>query len=402
MDASIDTARDGDGLDARTEAAVEALGALIGFDTTSRHSNLALVEWLEARLAAQDIPSRRIHDETGAKANLIATVGPTGTAGYVLSGHTDVVPVDGQSWSSDPFAAEVGGGRVTGRGATDMKGFLACMIASVPAMRAAGLKRPIHLVFSYDEEVGCVGVRPALRDMAAWSPRPLGCVVGEPTRMGVVVGHKAKRSMRAIVRGTTGHSSLAPRFVNAVAYAARLVAEIHRLAAAFEAEGARDAAYDVPFTTLHVGRIAGGEALNIVPDRCVLEFEVRAIGADDPDAAVARVLAFARETLEPEMRRIAPGAGIDFEEISRIDGLDTDPEAEVVTLAKACAGRNEHSKVAFGTEGGFFASIAGVPAVVCGPGDIADAHQPDEGIDVAELTRCLAFIDRLIAHCADG
>lgn len=400
MDASTDPARAG--LDDRTRAAVEVLTALIGFDSTSRNSNLPILGWIEERLAAEHVAARRIPDETGDKANLIATVGPAEAAGYVLSGHTDVVPVDGQRWSSDPFVAEVRDGRVFGRGATDMKGFLACMIASVPAMRAAGLKRPIHLAFSHDEEVGCVGVRSMLRDMAGWPVRPLGCVVGEPTRMGVVVGHKAKRSVRVSVRGTTGHSSLAPRFVNAVFYASRLVAHLQEIAAEFETSGARDPAYDVAFTTPHVGRMAGGEIVNIVPDACTFDMEVRAIGHDDPDAVVERVRAHAREVLEPEMRARAPEAGIDFEALSEVDGLDTDPAADIVTLAKACAGANDHAKVAFATEGGFFASIAGVPSVVCGPGDIAQAHQPDEFVEIAELTRCLAFIDRLIARCAEG
>jgi acetylornithine deacetylase len=236
--------------------------------------------------------------------------------------------------------------------------------------------------------------------MADWEPRPLGCFVGEPTEMGVVIGHKAKRTIRVSVRGTTAHSSLAPTAVNAVSFAARLITHIADLAREFERSGARDPLYDIPFTTPHVGTVSGGDVVNIVPDRCTFLFEVRAVGADDPDAVVARIRAHAREVLEPEMRSVSPGTGFAFEEVSAIDGLDTAPEAEITRLAKRLAGRNAHSKVAFGTEAGFFTTIAGIPSVVIGPGSIAQAHRADEFVEIAELTRCLAFIDRLIAHCA--
>lgn len=382
-----------------TRSAVAILSRLIGFDTVSRKSNLALIEWVEGYLAEHGIESHRVPDETGQKANLIATIGPRDVPGYVLSGHTDVVPVEGQPWTSDPFGAVERDGRIYGRGAADMKGFLACMLAAVPAMTAAPLTRPIHLAFSHDEEVGCTGVRSLLREMAGWEPRPLGCFVGEPTSMEVILGHKAKRTVGVEVRGTTCHSSLAPRAVNAVMYAARLITHIAELQAEFARSGARDDAYDMPFTTPHVGTVSGGDVVNIVPDRCRFLFEVRAIGADDPSEVVERIERHAREVLEPEMRSIAPDAGFAFEDVARIAGLDTDPGTAIAAMAKRLAGRNAHGKVAFGTEAGFFVEIAGIPSVVIGPGSIAQAHQPDEWIEVAELTRCLAFLDRLTAEC---
>ncbi|MEM7497156.1 MAG: acetylornithine deacetylase [Pseudomonadota bacterium] len=383
----------------RTERAVAILSALIGFDTVSSKSNLALIEWVEQYLTEHGVAHERVPDETGEKANLIATIGPRDVPGYVLSGHTDVVPVEGQPWTGDPFVARIMDGRVYGRGACDMKGYLAAVLAMVPEMVAAPLARPLHIVFSYDEEVGCIGVRGALKEMADWPVRPLGCFVGEPTSSAVIVGHKAKRSFRVLARGTTAHSSLAPSAVNAVTYAARLISHIGEMAAEFERSGARDDLYDVPFTTPHVGAVHGGDVVNIVPDRCEFVFEVRAIGTDDPDAVVERVQAFARDVLEPEMRSRAPGAGFEFSLMSAIDGLDTAPEAEIVALAKRLAGKNSHAKVAYGTEAGFFVSIAGIPTVVIGPGSIDQAHKADEWVEISELTNCTALLAGLIEEC---
>ncbi|MEO0428477.1 MAG: acetylornithine deacetylase [Pseudomonadota bacterium] len=383
----------------RTERAVEILTALIGFDTVSSKSNLALIDWVERYLTEHGVESQRVADATEEKANLIATIGPSDTPGYVLSGHTDVVPVIGQPWTGDPFTARIKDGRVYGRGACDMKGYLACVLAMVPEMLAAPLARPLHILFSYDEEVGCIGVRTALERVAAWPVRPLGCFVGEPTSSAVIVGHKAKRSYRAVARGTTAHSSLAPSAVNAVSYAARLISHIGEMAAEFERSGARDDLYDVPFTTPHVGAVHGGDVVNIVPDRCEFVFEVRAIAADDPDAVIERIIAHAREVLEPEMRSRAPGAGFDFELMSAIDGLDTAPEHALVALAKRLAGKNAHAKVAYGTEAGFFGSIADIPAVVIGPGSIDQAHKADEWVAISELTNCTDLLAGLIDEC---
>ena len=377
----------------------ELLAELIGFDTVSRNSNLELVARVEEYLAGHGVESRRIPDETGEKASLIATIGPADVPGYVLSGHTDVVPVDGQDWASDPFVARVDDGLLYGRGSCDMKGYLACVLAAVPAMVAADLARPIHIAFSYDEEVGCTGVRPMLHEMADWPVRPAGCFVGEPTGMQVITGHKHKISKRVVVRGRTGHSSLAPQAVNAAEYAARLVTFVSDMGRRLAASGARDDLYDMPHTTAHVGRFAGGTQLNIVPHHAEFDFEFRAVAADDPVAMVAEVRAEA-DRLEAEMQAVDPATGIDFQPYSHIVGLDTEPEADITVLAKRLAGRNDHAKVAYTTEGGLFADIAGIATVVCGPGSIEQAHKADEFIALAELEKCDRFLAALIAHCS--
>jgi acetylornithine deacetylase len=372
------------------------LEALVGFDTTSRNSNLAIVAWIEDYLDGLGVVHERIADKAGDKANLWATIGPAGTPGYILSGHTDVVPVDGQAWSNDPFRLAARDDRLYGRGAADMKGFLACCLAAVPDM--VDLARPIHLAFSHDEEVGCVGVRGLIAHLGAVGVKPAACFVGEPTSMNVVIGHKSKRSFRVTVRGRTCHSSLAPEGVNAVEYAARLVVEIRAMAERLARAGVRDPLYDVPYTTTHTGVIAGGTALNIVPDTCSFQFEFRALAADDVDALAAEVMAYARDLLEPEMRAVAPEAGIAFEVMSGFPGLDTPPALDLVALTKSLAGRGDHGKVAYGTEAGLFAA-AGIPTVVIGPGSIEQAHKADEFIAVSELDACGEFLDRLIAHC---
>jgi len=377
---------------------IEILEALVGFDTTSRNSNLALISWVESYLDRLGIAHERVSDATGAKANLWATIGPAGVPGYILSGHTDVVPVDGQDWSHDPFDLAERDGRLYARGAADMKGFLACCLAAVPDMLARPLARPLHLSFSYDEEVGCVGVRGLIAQLERAPIKPIGCFVGEPTEMSVVIGHKAKRSLRVTVHGKTCHSSLAPTGVNAVEYAARLIVKIRDIAERLARDGARDPLYDVPFTTGHTGTVHGGTALNIVPDACVFEFEFRSIAADSLDALVGEVTAYARDVLEPDMKAVAPQSGIDFELKPSFPGLDLSPQADMVHLAKQLAGQGDHSKVAYGTEAGLFDG-AGIPTVVIGPGSIDQAHKADEFVAVAELEKCGKFLGHLVAHC---
>jgi acetylornithine deacetylase len=380
---------------------IEILEALVGFDTTSRNSNLPIIAWIEAYLDRFGIAHERIDDSTGTKANLWATIGPADLGGYILSGHTDVVPVDGQDWSHDPFQLSERDGRLYGRGATDMKGFLACCLAAVPDMAARPLLRPIHLSISYDEEVGCIGVRGLIAHLERAKVRPIACFVGEPTSMDVVISHKAKQSFSVTVHGRTVHSSLAPAGVNAVEYAARLIVRIRDMSDHLARAGARDPLYDVPFTTAHTGTIHGGTALNIVPDSCAFEFELRSIAADDVNALVGEIEAYARDELEPTMKSVAPEACIDFKIKSGFPGLDTPPEAEIVHLAKRLAGKNHHGKVAYGTEAGLFHQ-AGIPTVVIGPGSIDQAHKADEFVTISELERCAGFIDRLIAHCCNG
>ena len=374
------------------------LAALVRFDTTSRNSNLALVEWVEVYLSRFGVASQRIYDPTGQKANLLATIGPVDVAGYVLSGHTDVVPVDGQDWTSDPFMLTERDGRLYGRGACDMKGFLAACLAQVPGMVAKPLDRPIHLAFSYDEEVGCIGVRSMIAELAGRQVQPLACFVGEPTSMNVVVGHKGKRSQRVVVTGRACHSSLAPKGVNAVHAASRIVARIADLADALAAHGPRDAMFDVAHSTAHVGAITGGTALNIVSDHAEFIYEIRVVGADDVDALVGHIETYARDTLLPAMRAVAPEADIVFEDLSEFPGLDIAPDHEAVTLAKKLAGKNGHSKVAYGTEAGLFMVRGGIPSVIIGPGDIEQAHKPDEYLAVSELASACAFVGRLVAQ----
>jgi acetylornithine deacetylase len=382
-----------------SDRTIDWLRRLVGFDTTSRNSNLPLIAEVEAYLDAIGVAHERVADASGQKSNLFATIGPADRPGIVLSGHTDVVPVDGQDWTTDPFTLDRRDGRLYGRGACDMKGFIAVCLALAPEMKAADLKIPIHFAFSYDEEVGCVGVRDLLGLLASRPVKPLGCVVGEPTSMQVVIGHKAKRSFSVRLRGVGGHSARAPECVNAVEYGARLVTTASAIGARLAATGPRDALYDIPHSTAHVGCFHGGFALNIVPDEAVMEFEFRALPEDDADALVAEMEQAARD-VEGEMRSRDVRSSVEMALKSEIPGLSIDAEAAMVTLAKKLAGRNDHAKVAYGTEAGLFVAMAGIPAIVCGPGSIAEAHKPDEYVEEAQLALCETFMRRLIAHCS--
>lgn len=383
----------------KVDKASEILAALVAFDTTSRNSNLELISWVESYLDALGVTSTRIPDAEGRKTNLWATIGPADMPGYVLSGHTDTVPVDDQPWTSDPFRLTERDGKLFARGACDMKGFVACCLAAVPDMLARPLRHPLHLAFSYDEEVGCIGVRDMIAKLQDAPIKPIACFVGEPTNMEVVIGHKSKRSFWVTVRGRTCHSSLAPQGVNAVEYAARLIVKIREISDRQRLKGPQDPLYDVPFTTGHTGTVEGGIALNVVPDLCKFVYEFRAVGGDDPNLLAAEVEKYAREVLEPEMRAVAPETGIDFAARPFQAGLDTAPDSELTVLAKQLAGRNGHGKVAFGTEAGLF-QAGGVPSVVIGPGSIDQAHKADEFIEIAEIAKCGQFLDRLIEHCA--
>lgn len=380
-------------------AIADILRTLVAFDTTSRNSNLPCIDWIEGYLRDAGATTERIFDPTGQKANLWATIGPPDQAGYVLSGHTDVVPVDGQQWASDPFALAERDGKFYGRGSCDMKGFDAVCLAMAPAMARAGLKRPIHFALSYDEEIGCEGVRGLLERLNDKPQKPLGCFVGEPTSMQVIIGHKGSRRIWVDVRGKAAHSSLAPQGVNAVEWAARIVARVRDLEEQLEANGNRDDLYDVPHTTTQVGVFSGGSAANIVLQHARFTYEVRAIGQDDPTEIAARIERWARETLEPRMKKIDPACGFDFDWTGDVPGFDADPSDEVVTLAKRLAGRNDHAKVAYGTEAGLFVKMAGIPTVVIGPGSIEQAHKADEFVEIAQLESCARFVGKLIDHC---
>jgi acetylornithine deacetylase len=376
------------------------LADLVAFDTVSDRSNLPLIAHIENYLAPFGIRGQRIVDETGQKASLWVTIGPEDRPGLVLSGHTDVVPVTGQEWSRDPFKLFERDGKLYGRGTTDMKGFVAVCLAMVPEMLAAKLSTPIHLAISYDEEIGCVGVRPMLREVAKKPLRPLGCFVGEPTEMKVIIGHKGKHGVRATFKGLARHSSIAPDGVNAIEYAAELITEIRRRAVELAAKRAQDSLYDVPHSTLLTSIVHGGAALNIVPDHCAVEFECRGIGITESREVTDAIVAWARTEIEPAMKARHPDCGITFEEILDYPALDMKASDAIVTLAKNLAGRNDHAKVAFGTEASLFVSMADVPSVVIGPGRIAQAHTPDEFVEMSELEKCGEFVAKLIAHCA--
>jgi acetylornithine deacetylase len=377
---------------------IDWVRTLIGYDTTSRDSNLDLIECIKDYLASLGVDSTLVYNDDKRKANLYATLGPMDRSGILLSGHTDVVPVDGQNWKTDPFKIVERDSRLYGRGTCDMKSFIAICLAYAPKFLERGLETPIHFAFSYDEEIGCIGVRRLIDLMTDMTVKPTMCIVGEPTNMEVMIGHKGKHSYRAEIRGFETHSSLAPIGVNAVEYGAELVSYLRGMARRMATEGPFDEHYDVPHTTVHTGTIHGGTALNIVPKDCAVEFEFRHIIGQDPKELFAEVETYVRETLEPEMQAVDPTTGFTISELSSIPGLDTDPGSEVVTFVKTLAGRNEHGKVAFGTEAGLFQQRVGIPTVICGPGSVDQAHKPDEFVSLDQIAKCEGFMDRLMNH----
>ena len=372
---------------------------LIAFDTTSRNSNMALIDDVRGYLANHGVESVLVKDPATDKANLYATLGPAtnaeGRGGIALSGHTDVVPIDGQEWDSDPWTVLERDGKLYGRGTSDMKAFIAICLTYVPKFLAAGPTTPIHLCFSFDEEVGCIGARHLLAYLASQPVKPRCAIVGEPTSMKVINAHKGKASLRCKVRGHECHSSLAPTGVNAVQEAAKVIAKIAEIAARKRVEGPFDHAFDVPYSTVHCGTVQGGTALNIVPKDCSFDFEMRNIAGDDSEPVIREIKDYAQRELEPAMRAVAADTGFAWEALGAFAGLDTPEDSEVVTLAKALAGANDTGKVAFGTEAGLF-SETGIPAVVCGPGSIEQAHKPNEWIALEQVALGERFMDRLV------
>lgn len=374
---------------------------LVGFDTVSRHSNLGLIEWVRDHLAALGVRSHLSYDRTGGKANLLATVGEASGPGLVLCGHSDVVPVDGQPWTGDPFRAEVRDGRLHGRGSADMKSFIACVVSAVPRMLAAPLSRPLHIALTYDEEVGCYGSPVLLADAHKRGVAMSGCIIGEPTGMQVMTGHKGMRVYSCRVLGRETHSSLAPQGVNAIEYAARMIEFVRGLAEELRTSGPRDEGFTVPFATMQTGLICGGTANNIVPRECSFEFDFRYLPDMDVETALERIHRHARDILEPEMRRIAPEAGIQLVLDHEVPSLSTPEDSDMTYLGLRLAGDPRLGRVAFATDGGHF-HRAGVPTIVIGPGSIEQAHKPDEYIELAQIDACDAFLGRLIASQAAG
>ena len=375
----------------------EMIQRLVAFDTTSRESNLGLIEWVRDWLKGFGIGSRLTYDATGKKANLFATIDRGARPGIVLSGHTDVVPVDGQPWDTDPFAATIRDDRIYARGACDMKSFIAAALAMTPRFLAADLKAPVHFALSYDEELGCIGVRGLIEDLVKNGITAAGCIVGEPTDMQPVIANKGMRTFRCCVRGKEAHSALAPHGVNAIEYAARLVAHIRSIADRLQATEARDPGFQVPFTTLQTGLIRGGTAPNIVPRDCEFHFEFRYLPGADPEALEREIKAYAREALEPEMKRVDPQAGFEFFTKAEIPGLDTAEGDKVTALAQALSRNRGVTKVAYAAEAGLFQQ-AGIPSIICGPGSIEQAHKPNEFVALDQVARCEAFLERLVGE----
>ncbi|MBX9346729.1 acetylornithine deacetylase [Chromobacterium vaccinii] len=373
------------------------LAELIGFDTTSRNSNLQLIEWVRHYLAGHGLASRLTHNDDGSKANLFCRIGGDDLPLIVLSGHTDVVPVDGQDWSYPPFELTDGGdGRLYGRGSADMKGFIACVLARIPDFielaKTGALRQGIGIALSYDEEVGCLGVGRLIDDLAALGVTVAGCLVGEPTSMRPVVAHKGIAHYRCRVKGRAAHSSLTPHGVNAIEYAARLITHIRKLADAEASFGHRQPLYDVPFTTMQTGLIRGGVACNIVPADCEFMFECRWLPGDDPQRLVASVADYAA-TLLHEMRAVAEEAEIEIERVVYSPAFEAEPDSDISRYVHSlcrCAGEG----VAYTTEAGLF-SEAGMPCVVLGPGSIEQAHRPDEFIEASQLQACYDWLGLL-------
>jgi acetylornithine deacetylase len=371
------------------------LTTLIGFDTTSRESNLQLIAFVRDYLNAHQVPCELVFNDERSKANLFATLGVDDRPGVVLSGHTDVVPVDGQPWSVPPFELTEQDGKLYGRGSADMKGYIACVLAAVPALLAQPLRMPVHIALSYDEEVGCLGVRSLLAELEQRPHKPALCIIGEPTELKPVLGHKGKLAMRCDVHGAPCHSAYAPQGVNAIEYAAELIGELGRIGTTLRAAHLQDPRFDPPFSTVQTGVIGGGKALNIVPADCRFDFEIRTLPDQDAHAVAQQLQDYAREQVVPKMQAVNAQTGIRFSELSSYPGLATDAHSEAARLIAECCGSTEFTTVAFGTEGGLFDAM-GIPTVVCGPGSMEQGHKPDEFVSVEQLAGCDRMLARLV------
>lgn len=372
----------------------DLLEQLVGFATVSRDSNLELIRFIEAYLAGHGVQSELFFNEEGTKANLFATIGPLQSGGVVLSGHTDVVPVEGQAWTVEPFRLTEKDGRLYGRGTADMKGFIASVLAAVPKFVRRPLLAPVHLAFSYDEEVGCLGVRSMLAELQTRPHKPRLCLIGEPTELKPVLGHKGKLAMRCEVRGAACHSAYAPYGVNAIEHAARLIGRLGEIGAELAHPDQHDPRFDPPFSTVQTGVIKGGRALNIVPAECEFDFEVRALPDFDARQVANQLQDYAEQHVLPRMRAVQPDTDIRLRPLSAYPGLATSPESDAAQLLALLSGSSAFGTVAFGTEGGLF-DQAGIPTVVCGPGSMDQGHKPDEFIALEQLQGCDAMLSRL-------
>lgn len=378
-----------------TADSLQLLDRLVAFPTISSASNRDLIDFVVDFLVARGIEVQLVPNAEGTKANLFATIGPKGHGGILLSGHTDVVPTEGQAWSGDPFRLRRIDGRLIGRGACDMKGFIACALTAADRASRMPLATPLHLAFSYDEEIGCLGVRDLIEVMAKAPFRPRLAIVGEPTHMCIGTGHKGKTTLRATCCGREAHSAYAPQSLNAVHLAADFIGRIRARQSRLIREGSHDADYDVPYTTLHVGTISGGTTLNIVPNRCTLELEFRNLPMDDP-AELLRGIETDAESVVAPLRDTFQEAAVTIEITNSNPGLSIDAHAPVVAFVQSLTERGTQLKLAFGTEAGLFHSTLGVPTLVCGPGSMEQGHKPDEWISDDQIAECDRFMGRLL------
>ncbi|CAM3594654.1 acetylornithine deacetylase [Thalassospira profundimaris] len=382
---------------APSENTIQWCRKLIRHQSVSMTPNLALIDEVKAFLDGLGYDTLVVRDPTDTKANLYATIGPNVAGGVILSGHSDVVPTEGQNWASDPYEIDIRNEKLYGRGSCDMKGFLACLLAKAETFKNANLRVPIHLAFTYDEEVGCLGVPSLVEAINNLPHKPAMCIVGEPTEMKVITQHKGKFSARAHFTGRSGHSSLPREGVNAVEFAAELVVFLRKLGRECRENGPHDDEFEPNHTTFHTGVIKGGTQLNIIPQNCFVDFEFRNLPNDDREALKAKIYDYIENTLEPEMREIYDDVGIEVEVVSDMPGLATGDDEEVTKLVMALTGANTTGKVSFGTEAGAFSALGDIPTVVCGPGSIEQAHKPDEFIELDQLGRCEVFLDKLLA-----
>ena len=377
-------------------SAIEMIETLVGFPTVSRDSNLDLIEFVRDYLAQYGVESHVVPNAEGTKGNLYATVGPSVEGGVVLSGHTDVVPVDGQPWDTDPFTVSERDGRLYGRGTCDMKSFSACGLSLVPEMVSADLKRPIHFALSYDEEVGCQGAPSMIAELVAHLPAPRAVIVGEPSDMRLVNAHKGISGFETVVTGHEAHSSQTHRGVSAVMNAARLIHYLDEMARECASRPKPESGFVPPYTTLHVGMVRGGTAGNIISRECRFVWDLRNMPDDDPQTYLERFEAYCRDEVLPEMREVAPEADIVTRGHYRTPGLRAEPGSAADALVRALTGDNDTGVVSYGTEAGQFQE-AGFSTIVCGPGSIDQAHQPNEYIELSQVELCMKTLRRLIA-----
>jgi acetylornithine deacetylase len=379
---------------------LELLDHLISFPTISRESNLPLIEFVATYLGGFGMPVQLFHNQSRDKAGLYYCIGPRIAGGVILSGHTDVVPVDGQTWASDPFRLVRRGDRLFGRGSADMKGFLACVLAMTKQATSKKLMRPLHVVMSYDEEIGCVGVRHMLTALQSMLLAPALGIIGEPTQLLIAIAHKGKSAARIHCRGHACHSSRAPEGLNAIYLATEMVTFLRQLQDDIIRRGERDATFLVPFSSVHVGMINGGTALNIVPSDCSVEVEIRNLPSDDPQALLDQICAKARD-LTQFCRQRFDDTGVDVDVFNAYPGLSAPVDAPMVRLAGKFCDALGTCSVDFGTEGGLFQQRLGIPVVVCGPGHIADAHKADESIALDQLAGCKRMLGRILNWLAE-